>query len=100
GWHVRQQVPITLDTSEPEPDCCVAAGNRRDFLAHHPGPADVALVVEVADTTLDSDRRVKRPLYAEARIAVYWIVNLEDGQLEVYGDPSGPAAQPDYARQQ
>jgi Uma2 family endonuclease len=100
GWHVRQQAPITLDQSEPEPDGCIAVGSRRDFLARHPGPPEVALVVEVADTTLDSDRRVKKPLYAEARIPIYWIVNLEDNQLEVFTDPSGPGPQPDYAVQQ
>jgi Uma2 family endonuclease len=57
-------------------------------------------VVDVADTTLDYDRNVKKPLYAASGIPFYWIVNLEDGQLEFSSDPSGPAPQPDYATHQ
>jgi Uma2 family endonuclease len=100
GWHVRVQEPITLDDSEPEPDCVLTQGARRDYQARHPGPGEVALVVEVSDSTLEYDRKVKRPLYAASRIPVYWIVNLEEGQVEVFTDPSGPAALPGYATQQ
>jgi hypothetical protein len=97
GWHVRTQVPVTLDDSVPEPDDCVARGTPRDYLTHHPRPSEVGLVVEVAETTLDYDRGTKKALYAEARIVCYWILNLVDNVLEVYTDPSSPAAQPDYA---
>jgi Uma2 family endonuclease len=48
----------------------------------------VALVVEVADTSLELDRSVKQGLYAQAGIPVYWIVNLEARELEVYSDPA------------
>jgi Uma2 family endonuclease len=96
-WHVRTQEPITLDDSEPEPDGALVRGVRRDYLASHPGPADAALVIEVADTSLQYDRTVKRPLYAAARIPVYWIINLEGSQIEVYTHPSGPVGQADYA---
>jgi hypothetical protein len=54
GWHVRAQEPITTDESEPEPDCVLALGARRDYQDRHPGPAEVALVVEVADTRRSS----------------------------------------------
>jgi len=53
-------------------------------------------VVEVADASLNRDRTIKKRLYAAAGIAVYWIVNLVDSQVEVYTDPTGPGQQPDY----
>src|SRR5262249_52378201 len=76
GWHVRVQEPVTFAVSEPEPDNVLARGARRDYASRHPGPAEVGLVVEVADTSLDYDRDVKKPLYASAGVPVYWIVNL------------------------
>jgi Uma2 family endonuclease len=99
GWYVNAQEPITTANSEPEPDVAVVRGNRRQYFACHPGPQDVALIVEVADSSLQRDRSLKKRLYAGAGIPVYWIVNLLDGQIEVYTDPSGPAEQPDYRQQ-
>jgi Uma2 family endonuclease len=54
------------------------------------------LPVEVADASLHRDRTFKKRLYAQAGIPAYWIVNLVDGHIEVYTDPSGPTDQPDY----
>jgi hypothetical protein len=96
GWYVAAQDPITLDDSEPEPDLSVVQGNVRTFATRHPGPADVALVVEVADTSLARDRDWKKRIYARNGVAAYWIVNLVDRVLEVYADPSGPVLTPDY----
>jgi Uma2 family endonuclease len=96
GWYVDTQEPITTSDSEPEPDVMVVRGETRHYLDRHPGPPDVALVVEVAEATLQRDRLFKKQLYARARIPIYWIVNLADNQVEVYGEPSGPAEQPDY----
>jgi Uma2 family endonuclease len=100
GWCLRQQSAVTMTDSEPEPDVAVVRGDKRSYLTHHPGPADVGLVVEVAETTLPSDRTDKLRIYARAGIPVYWIVNLTDRQVEVYGQPSGPTANPDYATRQ
>jgi Uma2 family endonuclease len=100
GWFINVQEPITMDGSEPEPDLFVVRGQRRDFMDHQPGPADVGLAVEVADRTLARDRGMKKRVYARAGIAVYWIVNLVDRQIEVYTEPSGPIEQPDYAQRQ
>jgi Uma2 family endonuclease len=97
GWYVDSQEPITLDDSEPEPDVCVIRGTTRDYATNHPGPGDVALVVEVADSSLDRDKDWKRRVYARNAVPVYWIVNLVDGVLEVYADPSGRNPAPDYA---
>lgn len=100
GWYVDTQEPLTTIDSEPEPDVMVVRGETRHYLDRHPGPEDVALVVEVADSTLQRDRSLKKRLYAAAGISVYWIVNLLDSQIEVYTDPSGPGEQPGYHQQQ
>ncbi|MCL4200862.1 MAG: Uma2 family endonuclease [Pirellulaceae bacterium] len=97
GWHVRMESPITTADSEPEPDVSVVRGYRRDFVHRHPGPEDVGLIVEVADTSLDRDRRWKQRIYAAAGIPVYWIVNLIDRQVEVFSQPSGVSEHPEYA---
>jgi Uma2 family endonuclease len=96
GWFADAQEPITTATSEPEPDVTVVRGDRRDFLSRHPMPQHLALVVEVADTTLSRDRGLKKWLYARTGIPVYWILNLAENHLEIYTGPSGPAEQPDY----
>jgi len=82
GWYVNGQEPVTTKDSEPEPDVAVVRGNRRQYIDHHPGPQDIALVVEVADSSLQRGRSLKKRLYAAAGIPVYWIVNLLDGQIE------------------
>jgi Uma2 family endonuclease len=90
GWHVRPAKPVRLPSqiSEPEPDRCVVRRGIRDYLRRHPEPAEVALIVEVSDTSLSEDRKMSQ-IYAAAGIPVYWIVNLVHGQVEVYTDP-GP----------
>lgn len=86
GWHARLQAPLALDEdSAPEPDVAVVAGEYRDYVGAHPLTA--VLVVEVADSSLRLDRRLKGGLYARARLAEYWIVNLVDAVVEVYRDP-------------
>jgi len=90
GWHARRHSPLALgEHSEPEPDVAVVAGMPRDYVAAHPSTA--ALVVEVADSSLRLDRRVKANVYARAGVSEYWIVNLVAHTLEVYRDPQ-PAA--------
>ncbi len=98
GWRLREQSAISTEDSEPEPDFAIVQGSARDYIDKHPGPGDVALVVEIADSSLQRDR-TKRRLYARAGIPVYWILNLRDRQLEVYASPSGPSDEPAYAQQ-
>ena len=100
GWYVDSQEPITTQESEPEPDVCVIRGALEDYPDRHPGPGDIALLVEVSDTTLERDRGFKKRLYAQASIPVYWIVNLQDRHVEVYTQPSGPSQLPDYHQRQ
>ncbi|MEH1828663.1 MAG: Uma2 family endonuclease [Nostoc sp.] len=85
---IRGQDPITLPSqSEPEPDVAVARGKDEDYLAHHPYPEDIFLVIEISDSTLDYDQTTKLKIYAEAAISDYWIVNLNVRQLERYSQP-------------
>jgi Uma2 family endonuclease len=86
---VRVQNPIRLDQfSEPQPDIALLRP-RADFYAFaHPGPADVFLVVEVADTSVDFDREVKIPLYARAGIPEAWLVDLTGDCMTAYRGPS------------
>jgi Uma2 family endonuclease len=98
GWYLDTQEPITLDDSEPEPDLAIIRGRTEDYAARHPIPAEVPLIVEVADSSLRRDREDKRRIYARNAIAVYWIVNVADRVIDVFTDPSGPVLTPDYAK--
>ena len=85
---IRIQNPVLLsDYSLPEPDVVVA--HYRDALLEdeHTRPDDIVLLIEVADTTYRSDRDTKAPLYAAEDVPVYWIVNLNKRQVEVYTHP-------------
>jgi Uma2 family endonuclease len=94
GWHVRKEDPVRIpDYDEPEPDLAIVRGTRAAFRGMHPGPADLDIVAEVGNTTLDADQGVRRERYARAGIPVYWIVNLRDGRVEVYSDPDQAAGQ-------
>ena len=86
---MRVQSSVRLDVySEPEPGVALLRP-RADFYAEaHPGPEDVLLVVEVADTTAETDRRIKAPLYARSHIAELWLVLLEEEIVEVYRQPA------------
>jgi Uma2 family endonuclease len=86
--HVRTQLPLTLsDRSEPEPDLAVVEGMAARYLDHHPAACETLLLIEVADSSLDYDRKAKSQLYAAAGIGNYWIVNLVDDVIEVYESP-------------
>ncbi len=88
------QDPVVLDDlSEPEPDV-VLLTPRPDFYEQgHPQASDVLLLIEVSDTTLKFDRQVKMPLYARAGVGEFWIVNLQDDEIEIHARPSGGAYQ-------
>ena len=86
GWHARLHSPLAIDDdSEPEPDVAMVTGAPRDYVGAHPSTA--AIVVEVADSSLRLDRRLKAGLYARAGLQEYWIVNLVDRVLEVHREP-------------
>lgn len=98
GFFVSVQNPVTLDDgTEPQPDLSLLK-RRLDPAGKMPGPDDVALLVEVSDTTLAYDKNVKLPRYARAGIPEVWIVDLAARKVEVHSDPSpeGYRATHDY----
>ena len=89
GHECFKENPLSLSSdSEPQPDLFVVTERDDDYETAHPTPADVHLVVEIADSSLKHDREGKMPLYAAAGIREYWIVNLVDRQLERYTEPT------------
>ena len=75
-FSVRVQSPIDLGPqSQPQPDLVLCRPER--YRDRHPAPADIFLIVEVADTTLDFDLADKRALYANAGIAEYWVIDVQ-----------------------
>jgi Uma2 family endonuclease len=83
------QDPIRLnDFSEPEPDVALLRPRADLYAQGHPTPGDVLLIVEVADTTVLSDRNVKVPLYARAGIPEVWLIDLPQEVVEIYARPA------------
>jgi Uma2 family endonuclease len=99
-YFVTREDPVRIpDYDEPEPDVSIVRGKSRDYTTQ-PDASRVALVVEVADSTLAFDRGRKLLAYAYGGIPVYWIVNLVDRQIEVHTEPSGPSGTIGYGRKQ
>jgi len=96
GWDLRVQAGLTLTDSQPEPDFALVRGSAADYETRHPGPADVGLLIEVADSSLLRDQRDKTRIYARGAIPCYWIVNLVDRRIEVYSQPANSAPVPAY----
>jgi Uma2 family endonuclease len=95
--YVMHESPIDLaNITEPIPDVSVATGSEADYFDRHPDYSDICLAVEISDSSLYKDRKLKQRLYAGKGIAEYWIVNLVAKQLEVYREPTaegyGPPA--------
>ena len=88
GWIGRCQLPITTPTSEPEPDLAFVRGIHSDYRTRHPSGDEVALVIEVADTSIQKDRSKAR-IYASAGVKEYWIINLVEFQLEQFTEADG-----------
>ena len=87
-WITRNQNPIRLNNySEPEPDLALVNFKENFYHDNHPTGNEVYVVIEVSDATLEKDRTIKAPLYANANIPEYWIVNLVDQQIEIYRQP-------------
>ena len=88
GWHARVERPVRIpeQDSEPVPDLSIVRGDVDDYDTRHPEPADVALIVEIAKSSLQQDRESQRAgiILGAAGIPAYWIVNIDHRQLEVY----------------
>ena len=84
------QNPVRLPPrSEPQPDVMVARYRRDFYESAHPTAEDLALVIEVSDTSLRTDRTIKLPIYARQGVVEVWIVDLAARVVHVHTDPSG-----------
>lgn len=89
GAVVAGQNPLIIgDEHAPQPDIMVLQPRADDYAHHHPIPADVLLLIEVADSSIRFDRRVKLPLYATAGISEVWLVDLNAGRVERHTEPA------------
>lgn len=87
-WRTAVQNPVRLDDhSEPQPDLALLKPSPDFYRRRHPAPADVFLLVEVFDTSLENDQEEKLPAYGRAGIPEVWIVNLTDPTVEIYREP-------------
>jgi Uma2 family endonuclease len=85
---VSPQNPVQLnDRCLPQPDYAVLVPRADHYRTAHPGPHEVLLLIEVADSSLDYDRDVKRRLYARYGIPELWIVNLKTAEVEICRSP-------------
>jgi Uma2 family endonuclease len=96
GWDLRIQSAAATDDSEPEPDVAVVRGDETTYDSRLPGSADIGVLIEVSDSSLNRDRKEKGCIYARAGLPYYWIVNLVDHWIEVYTDPDSTAVSPQY----
>ena len=91
---VRIQDPISLgDRSEPEPDLAIVQRRADYYAAALPGPEDLVLLIEVADTSLVRDKTLKAPLYASFAVEEYWLIDLNEQELYRYTSPDNGAYQ-------
>ena len=99
GWTWRLGQPVRIpEYNEPEPAIAIVRGTDNDYKHRFPEPADIALLVEVSESTLDRDQGEKLAAYAQGIIPIYWIVNLVEGHLEVYtgSGPTGYQSRQDF----
>jgi Uma2 family endonuclease len=86
---VWPQNPLRLSNiTEPQPDLALLRWREDFYSAGHPQPADVLLVIEVADSSLAYDRDVKAALYARAGILEFWLVDVKQRRVTIFRDPA------------
>ena len=86
--YVRENKPITLSNSEPEPDIAVVKLPRSQYFQHHPYPENILLLIEISKSTLDYDTSIKKKIYAQENIPEYWVVDVNRRKLISYRSPA------------
>lgn len=102
GYFASMGNPVTIEErdGEPDPDAMVLRGSLKDYAGRRRTAVDLALVIEVADTSYQIDRFVKWVTYAAAGVPIYWILDLNCGRLEVHTEPTGQGETAAYTRTQ
>lgn len=86
---VRESQPVTIPPdSEPEPDLCIVPRRADYYKTAHPGPKDVLLLIEVSKTSATFDKTTKARVYGEAGILEYWVIEIEQGVVHVFTEPT------------
>lgn len=84
------QDPVRLnDNNEPEPDLSILKYQLDFYAGSHPTPKDVIAIIEVADSSLNHDMEVKKPLYASFAIPEYWVIDIDAELVQVFKNPAG-----------
>ncbi len=86
--YVRENKPITLSNSEPEPDIAVVKLPRSQYFQNHPYSENILLLVEISKSTLDYDTSIKKKIYAQENIPEYWVVDVNNRKVIVYRSPA------------
>jgi Uma2 family endonuclease len=85
---ITVQRPMRLgDFDEPEPDIAVLHLRDDFYTRSHPTPADVLLIIEVADSSIDYDRDEKLPRYAAAGVPEVWLIDIAGEAIEQFREP-------------
>ncbi len=97
NWLISEEKAVVLGPRwRPEPDIAVIRGSNERYRSHDPQAGDIAMVIEVADSSYAKDRGVKWRGYAASGVASTWIVNIAARVVEVYTDPSGEGRDAQY----
>jgi Uma2 family endonuclease len=86
--HIRMQLPVTLSTSEPEPDVAAVKIDPQAYGDRHPSPEEIFFLIEISDTTLRIDRQEKALIYAKANIPEYWVLDVSNRQAYIFRNPT------------
>ena len=86
-WFIARKITIEMGSWMPIPDIAVVRNPRGHYKVQLPTHKDIALIVEVSDTTYAKDRGLKYRRYARRGIPVYWIVDLNHSLVEVHTNP-------------
>lgn len=96
-WLISAESSVVLGPHwRPEPDIAVIRGPNERYRVRGPQAEDIAILIEVSDSSYDQDRGVKWRHYAASRVASYWIVNIRGAAVEVYTDPAGRGRSASY----
>jgi Uma2 family endonuclease len=86
---VRVQGSVRLDLfNQPQPDIVLLQPRTDFYSSAHPTAADIMLLVEVAESSIDFDRNIKMRAYAKAGVPEYWLVDLNEDVVRVHSEPS------------